>query len=266
MILKGTYEKKDIHAAWESSFRFHPLERRLNDEIMNRLLLHLHPPPNALFLDAGCGVGDHSLRIAAHGYRCVGVDLSEHVLGIARQNAEAGGLSHKTEFSLQAIEELGFANDVFDVIHCRGVLMHVPEWERALTSLCRVLKPGGRIAILESNHRAVEMLVVQLVRALSNRQSRMVRAPGGLEFWSEDNGVPFLVRFADLKHLTERLQTIGISKVRRLATSFWDINRFPEGVIRTMVIRFNRFYFHLHLPACLAIGNAIIGEKLSSAT
>ena len=50
--------------------------------------------------------------------------------------------------------------------------MHVPDWERALTNLCRVLKPGGRIVILESNHKAVEMLLVRSVRALFKRIAR----------------------------------------------------------------------------------------------
>jgi hypothetical protein len=73
------------------------------------------------------------------------------------------------------------------------------------------------------------------------------------------------VRFADLPYLTETLRGAGISSLARFATSFWDIHRFPEGVIRTAVIRFNRFYFRLHLPASLAIGNAILGEKVPAA-
>ena len=262
MLLKKTYEKTGIHAAWEASFRSHPLERRLNDNIMEQLLSHLHPPPQALFLDAGCGVGDHSLRIARHGYRCVGIDISEHVLRIARQNAEANGLVGKIEFVCQAMEELAFADNLFDAIHCRGVLMHIPDWEKALANLCRVLKPGGRIAILESNHRAIEMFVVRLVRALTRRESRMVPTPSGLEFWSEEDGAPFLVRFADIHHLMDRLRNLGMSPVGRISTSFWDINRFPEGMPRTAVIRFNHLYFRLHLPAFFAVGNAIIAEKL----
>jgi ubiquinone/menaquinone biosynthesis C-methylase UbiE len=261
MLLKKTYEKREIHDAWESSFRSHPAERRLNDKIMKRLLLHFSPPPEALFLDAGCGVGDHTLRIAKEGYRCIGVDISEHVLRIARQNAAGSGLADKTEFICQALEELAFADGVFDVVHCRGVLMHIPDWEKALTNLCRVLKPGGKIAILESNDRGVEMGVVRLVRAVTTRESKMSRTPGGLEFWTDEGGAPFLVRFADVKYLTERLRQSGVVKIRRFSTDFWDINRFPKGVLRSATIRFNQAYFSLHLPASLAIGNAIVGQK-----
>lgn len=261
MVLKETYEKAEIHAAWESAFRSHPLERKLNDDIMRRLLSLLHPPPHALFLDAGCGVGDHTFRLAAQGYRCIGIDISEHVLRMARQNSSAKGCTRNTEFVCQAIEDLSFADNVFDVIHCRGVLMHIPDWEKALASLCRVLKPGGRIAILESNHRAVEMWVVKLVRALIRRETRQVATAGGLEFWSEEDGAPFVVRFADQAHLSRRMQAHSVAPVKRFATSFWDPNRFPEGGLRTAVIGFNRLYFRLHFPGALAIGNALIGEK-----
>ena len=147
------------------------------------------------------------------------------------------------------------------MIHCRGVLMHIPEWEKALSELCRVLKPGGKIAIFESNLKGVEMLIVRFIRALTTRQSRVVETPAGPEFWSEEDGAPFLVRFADVRYLTDRLRLLNLWDIRRFATSFWDINRFPPGAVRSAVISFNRLYFHLHLPPHLAVGNVFIGTK-----
>src|SRR5882762_11045171 len=75
---------------------------------MHMLLKHLNPPRKALFLDAGCGIGDHSLRIADRGYRCWGVDLSEAVLKTARNNAALRGLASRTSFECQALEDLTF--------------------------------------------------------------------------------------------------------------------------------------------------------------
>jgi ubiquinone/menaquinone biosynthesis C-methylase UbiE len=144
VVLKQTYEQDEIHSRWESVYRSPPILKRFNDRVMDRILKELIVPRNALFLDAGCGVGDHSLRIADRGYRCIGVDLSESVLAIARKNAASKSPSSRAYFTCQALEDLGFEDDTFDAVHCRGVLMHIPQWEGALASLCRVLTKAWR--------------------------------------------------------------------------------------------------------------------------
>jgi ubiquinone/menaquinone biosynthesis C-methylase UbiE len=261
MALKRTYEHEVIHSRWESVYRSHPTLRRFNDRVLDTILGNLRPPSDALFLDAGCGVGDHSLRIASRGYRCVGVDLSEKVLGIAEANAVADGLHSRVHFTCQALENLGFGDDTFDAVHCRGVLMHIPDWKKALASLCRVLKPGGRIVILESNHQSLEMGLVLLVRKVRHRRSRMIKTEGGFEFWSEEEGEPFVVRVADIRSLTAELERNGTRMLKRIAHEFWDINRFPQGALRRAAIQFNYLHFLSGLPYFGCIGNAIIAEK-----
>ncbi len=190
MYLRQTYAQEKIHSHWESVYRGHPILNRFNNMCIDEILKHLNPPRKALFLDAGCGIGDHSLRIADRGYRCWGVDLSEAVLKTARNNAALRGLASRTSFECQALEDLTFEDDTFDAVHCRGVLMHIPQWKKALASLCRVLKPGGRIAILEANHRSLEMAIVLLVRKIQDRKSKMIKTDAGFEFWSDMNGQP----------------------------------------------------------------------------
>lgn len=261
MALRRTYAQEQIHSHWESVYRGHPILNRFNDRVIEVILKYLRPLPDALFLDAGCGTGDHSLRIAARGYRCVGVDLSESVLKTARKDAAIRGLVSRASFVCQALEELGFKDDTFDAIHCRGVLMHIPQWEKALGSLCRVLKPSGRIAILESNHKSLEMAIVLLTRKLQARRSKMVKTDAGFEFWSEEKGQPFVVRVAKIQRLSNELETNRIRVLKTLAHEFWDINRFPAGVFRNTVTRFNYAYFRFGLPCLGCVGNAIVGEK-----
>ena len=234
---------------------------RFNDKVVNKTLKHLNRPPNALFMDAGCGMGDHSLRIAERGYRCVGVDLSETVLKTARKSAALRGLASRTSFVCQALEDLTFGDNTFDAVHCRGVLMHVPQWEKALASLCRVLKPGGRIAIMEANHRSLEMAIVLAVRKVQPRNSKMIKTEGGFEFWSEEGGQPFVVRIANIQRLTSALEANRTRVLKTLAHEFWDINRFPAGALRNAVMRYNYLYFLFRLPRFACIGNAIIAEK-----
>ncbi len=261
MPLKQTYEQEEIHSRWESVYRDHPVLKRFNDCVMDRVLVSLNPQKNALFLDAGCGVGDHSFRIVERGYRCVAVDLSENMIAIAKKNAVARGLSSRIHFTCQALEDLGFPDAVFDAVHCRGVLMHVPGWQRALASLCRVLKPGGSIAILEGNDKSLELGLVLLVRTIQRRSSRMVRTEGGFEFWSEVNGQPFVVRVANVQCLSDELGRNEARVLTRFAHEFWDINRFPAGLIRNAVIQFNYLYFLLHLPLLGSVGIVIIAQK-----
>jgi len=122
---------------------------------MDRILAILRAPVEGLILDAGCGMGYHSLRIARKGFRCVGVDLSLRVLLKAQSHIAHAGLNHRVSLACQALEDLPFADETFDAIHCRGVLMHIPEWDKALAQRCRVLKTGGRIALLELNDRSL---------------------------------------------------------------------------------------------------------------
>jgi ubiquinone/menaquinone biosynthesis C-methylase UbiE len=261
MRLSQTYAQEKIHSHWESVYRGHPILNRFNDKCIDKIMKHLNPPRDALFLDAGCGIGDHSLRIADRGFRCWGVDLSEIVLRTARKNAAQRGLASRTSFECQSLDDLAFADDNFDAIYWRGTLMHIPLWEKALANLCRVLKPGGRIAIMEGNHKSLEMAIVLLVRKIQDRNSKMIITDAGFEFWSEVNGQPFVVRVANIQRLASELEANRTRVLRKLAHEFWDINRFPPGIVRSAVTRFNYTYFQLSLPRFACIGNAIIAEK-----
>src|SRR5262245_46763356 len=105
---------------------------------MDRIMDYLRPRPGARFLDAGCGIGDHTARIARRGYECVGMDISPTILEKAEERMRAFGLSSRVRFTRQALEDMSLSGELFDVVHCRGVLMHIPEWKTALRSLCAV--------------------------------------------------------------------------------------------------------------------------------
>lgn len=259
--LCDTFQDERIHDIWESAYRQNPLQDRFNDVMMDRILRYLALPGGGRVLDAGCGIGDHALRFAKRGFHCVGVDISKPMLKRANERAQAEGLQNHVAYVCCGLEDLSPFSDEFDAVHCRGVLMHIPRWEDALREICRVLRPGGRIVIMETNHSSVEMGVVRLVRLLRKSHARVVKTPAGIEFHRNEPGHAPLTRVANIPYLIKNLEAQGVRSITRIATEFWDIARFPAGVLRDSAIRFNRFWFRMRLFALLSCGNAVLGEK-----
>lgn len=259
--LAEEFQNRDIHDRWEAVYRDNPRQDRFNDQMMRRFLRLMDLPSDARVLDAGCGVGDHTFRFAKAGFHCTGIDISEHVLTIARAEAKRRGLTGRTEFICAGLESLPGLQPEFDAVHCRGVLMHIPNWQAALSELCRLLKPGGQILVLENNHRSVECLGVQLIRMIRRSESTLEKTPSGWVFHNTDPQQAPLTRIADQPALANELRRLGVTPTHRLATEFWDLNRFSPGFIRNRIVDFNRCYFQFRLPATLSLGNAVIGRK-----
>ena len=102
----------------------------------------------ALALDVACGTGDLSLTLLAAGEaRVVGLDFCRPMLEIAREKAEGGGAS--VPFVEGDALRLPFADEVFDVATIAFGLRNLSSVEEGLRELLRVIRPGGRVAVLE---------------------------------------------------------------------------------------------------------------------
>ena len=109
-------------------------------------------PLEANVLDAGCGTGEISLRLAQMfpRARLLGVDVIDDHLGLAR--ARCAALGERVRFENRSIFELGLSDATFDLVVCRHVLQAVPHAERALAELVRVTRSGGWIHLIAEDY------------------------------------------------------------------------------------------------------------------
>ena len=91
---------------------------------------------NRRILDMATGTGRAALALAQRGALVTGVDASREMLSVARTRAAAAGLS--IEFVEGDAHALQYADRAFDAVVCLRMLMHVPDWRKALSELCRV--------------------------------------------------------------------------------------------------------------------------------
>lgn len=108
--------------------------------------------PQLQMLDVGAGPGTMSASFAQllpEGH-VTATDISHDVLSRAREHAQSLGL---TNMSFQAADvfALPFPDGVFDVTHAHQVLCHVPDAIPALAEMLRVTRPGGVVAVRESD-------------------------------------------------------------------------------------------------------------------
>src|ERR1051326_7096582 len=99
-------------------------------------------------LDVGCGTGFLSLELAGRGHRVAGIDFAPAMLAEARNKAAAQGAAVRFEHG--DAEALPFAADSFDLVMTRHVLWTLPHPEAAIDEWIRVLRPGGRLAVMDS--------------------------------------------------------------------------------------------------------------------
>jgi ubiquinone/menaquinone biosynthesis C-methylase UbiE len=120
----------------------------------SRLFARYALPVDACILDVGCGTGEATLRLAAMfpgAGRVCGVDVMPELLAVARR--QPAPIAGRT----MVFEEgdgyaLRFADASFDLVVCRHVTQLLPEPERLLTELRRVLKPGGWLHVLSEDY------------------------------------------------------------------------------------------------------------------
>ncbi|OAH12057.1 class I SAM-dependent methyltransferase [Streptomyces jeddahensis] len=112
--------------------------------------------PHMRILDIGCGPGTITADLAAlvpDGH-VTGVDHAPGILDQARATAAGRGLDN-VDFAVADVHALDYPDDSFCVVHAHQVLQHVGDPVQALREMRRVCRPGGFIAVRDSDYSAM---------------------------------------------------------------------------------------------------------------
>jgi len=113
------------------------------DQRWRGMTAHAVVRPGDSVLDACCGTGDLAVAAAREGGRVTGLDFSERMLERARRKAP------ELEWVEGDLLALPFADGSFDAATVGFGVRNVDDLERGLAELRRVLRPGGRVGVLE---------------------------------------------------------------------------------------------------------------------
>ena len=162
--------------------------------------------PGMHVLDLAGGSGEPALSLSAavgpEG-RVTATDLLREMLQIAEENATARGIKN-IDFRAADAEQLPFPTGLFDRVTCRFGIMFVPDIQKALGEMRRVLKPGGRVSFvtwgsLEENPMFSTMIGPFL---------KYVEVP------TPPPDAPHVFRFADENKLASVITAAGLQDVR----------------------------------------------------
>lgn len=114
-----------------------------------RLVALVQPRPHWQVLDVATAAGHTALTFAPHVAHVIAVDITPQMLPVAEQLAAERNIANVT-FQTADAEDLPFDDEQFDLVTCRIAPHHFPDIGRFMARSCRVLCPGGILAIVDN--------------------------------------------------------------------------------------------------------------------
>ena len=165
-------------------------QHAMREQALRRMTVDLaRLQPGESVLDVGCGTGALTrlakARVGETGRVC-GVDAAPQMIAVACRKAARHNLA--IDFQVGLIEQLAFSDNSFDVVLSSLMMHHLPgELKRqGLAEIARVLKPGGRLLVLDMQSRQSESNQGRIKRHVQKRGShaflaQLLHAGKGLE-------------------------------------------------------------------------------------
>ena len=184
----------------------------------------LAPRPNTKLLDVAGGTGDISFRyLKRAGYAHATVlDLTEPMLIEGRKRAEAAALADSLDWVTGDAMKLPFADNTFDVYTISFGIRNVTRPQEALNEAYRVLKPGGRLMVLEFSQIPNDMMqkvydlysfniIPRLGQAIANDRDSYQYLVESIRKFPDQETFLNMVKLAGFENAKYRNLTMGIA-------------------------------------------------------
>lgn len=177
-------------------------------------------------LDVATGTGDfafEAIRILKPA-KIIGVDISEGMLGIADEKIRKRGLQDVFEIRLGDSEKLLFDKDTFDAVTVAFGVRNFEDLEKGLCDMLRVLKPGGKVVILEFSKPKVfpvkqaynfyfKYITPTIGKLFSKDSSAYTYLPESVEAFPDGKDFVSLMQKVGFKDTKHRPLTFGICSI-----------------------------------------------------
>jgi ubiquinone/menaquinone biosynthesis C-methylase UbiE len=149
--------------AFEKFFVNSPSHTRAVVAHAQQLLGRINYQPGWRYLDVGCGVGATACEIAgANNLEVTGVDIDPKQIEAAR----AGSARPNLHFTVMDATRLDFPDGQFDIVAACMATHHIPDWERVLAEMVRVLRSGGYLIYSDLVFPSWLVKIVRLFRVM----------------------------------------------------------------------------------------------------
>jgi ubiquinone/menaquinone biosynthesis C-methylase UbiE len=164
----------------------HGLRRRDTRDAWRSLLLEHLPAAPADVADLGCGTGTLAVLLAQEGFRVRGVDLADAMVAAATEKAAEARVT--ATFQQGDASAPPYEPASCDVVLSRHVLWAMPAPSAALRNWVRLLRPGGRLVLVEGRWSTGAGLSASACERLlrAHRTSVVVRELSDSRYWGRD--------------------------------------------------------------------------------
>ena len=135
-----TYDKLNHRLSWD-----------IDKGWRRKAIRQLEPYNPQMLLDIATGTGDFAILAAEmlKPQHLVGADISEGMMEIGRQKVLEKELQDIITFEKEDSLSLSYADDTFDAVTAAFGIRNFADLDKGLCEMCRVLKPGGHLSIVE---------------------------------------------------------------------------------------------------------------------
>lgn len=176
-------------------------------------------------LDVATGTGDFAVQaLALNPDKVTGIDISEGMLGVGRKKIEKRGLAGKIELRLADSEKLPFEENIFDAVIVGFGVRNFEFLEKGLAEMLRVMRPGGKVVILEFSKPTAfplkqlynfyfTFVLPKIGRWVSHDQAAYTYLPESVKAFPDGQKFVEILSAIGYKNATCRPLTFGISSL-----------------------------------------------------